>query len=99
MSQIAGTPVEVTPDTDASKLTIRTPGVDVAFKTEEVISFLKSPSLELKTRRKIAEIVPMVCETGIALYVRFKDAWDYRYEIDVLDALKALFVQKGYRCV
>lgn len=99
MSQIAGTRTEVSPDTVANTLIIRIPENGVSVPAEEVIHCLGSESLALRTRKKIQGIVQVAYEGGVVLRVRFKGVWEWWCELDVLDALRALFAQKGYQCV
>jgi len=99
VSKVDGTPAEVVPDTTASTLTIRIPDESVPVPAEEVIRYLESPGLAARTRKMIQLIVEVAYERGVALRVCFKGAWDYCWELDILDALRALFAQKGYQCV
>ena len=100
MSRVQGTPCEVICDIRSRTLTIRIPDDNVPVPVEEVIHYLESQALAARTRQKIVTIIEVVCEKGVALRLRLEGAWDYWCELDLLDALRNLFAQKGcYQCV
>lgn len=100
MSYIERPHTEVHPDTMTSSVLIEILDDDVSVEAEEVIRYLESSGLAARTRQKIQVIVEVACERGVALRVRFKESWNCLWELDVLDALRALFAQKGfYQCV
>lgn len=98
MSRIEGTNTEVRTDTMAKAIIIDLTD-EPSVQADEVIRYLESGSLALRTRKKLCNIAQRVSESGTVLILRFQGAWEFFVELDIRDALSKLFKQKQPLCV
>jgi hypothetical protein len=95
VTSIVGTHVEIRPDPERNVVTVILAGDD-PVSPKEVIRHLESEGLAARTRsRMIGEIViDFAVEQGVALKLRFEGVWEWVCELDIQDAIKALFAKK-----